>query len=199
MEGEKSVYAHEARGSAPINLPKTKTAFQLFAASFKESCNGISGRDFASLQKATAASWRALLQSEREPFHALAATQAKEREKKLQSLRHQQQQEMLGQQLQRKHVLKKKLKRPRGITGGYQKLVFDIIFSAPKEGASLPYIHQKSKTSKKNANPKYVGIFHCRFLLTSILSHVFPHRLVTKAVNALVVAGHIKPSKGYKL
>ena len=36
--------------------------------------------------------------------------------------------------------------------------------------------------------------FHCRYLLTSILSHVFPHRLVTKAVNALVVAGHIKPS-----
>ena len=127
-EGEKSVYAHEARGSAPINLPKTKTAFQLFAASFKDRYNGLAGRDFASLQKATAAAWRALVQSEREPFHALAATQAEEREKKLQSLRHQQQQEMLGQQLQRKHVLKnKKLQRPRTITGAYQKLVFDII------------------------------------------------------------------------
>ena len=28
-EGEKSVYAHEAKGSAPISLPKSKNAFQI--------------------------------------------------------------------------------------------------------------------------------------------------------------------------
>ena len=121
-EGEQSVYAHEARGSAPIHLPKTKTAFQLFAVSFKED-TGCADRDFASLQKATAAAWRALTQSERDSFQVLAANLAAEREKKLQALQAQQ-----AQQVKRKRVPKKKEAcRPRKITGAYKKLVFDVV------------------------------------------------------------------------
>merc|ERR1712113_102555 len=68
---------------------------------------------------------------------------------------------------------KKGAATPDQITSGYQKLVFAVVASAPRGGASYPYIHLHVSEQKENANRK----------------------LVTKAVNDLLEGGFIRAIK----
>lgn len=71
---------------------------------------------------------------------------------------------------------KKKARKNLPAVTGYKKLVLDAVASAPRGGAAYSHIHAQVQGAKENANRSYV----------------------TKAVRALLEAGHIEPTKRHK-